>query len=138
MSDDLPGLIAQLEKEVAPLERALRLREAEERGRLAEEEQRLAVAKSRAARAAATLAAEGAQLKEVERRRAALLSRVQGWRGQLWSIGHGAVAVASVTGAVTAFPLVLTWLGTNWALASAAAHVGLFAALYILIPEKRG
>lgn len=137
MSDDLPGLIAQLEKEVAPLERALRLREAEERGRLAGEEQRLSAAKARAARAAATLKAEGAQLKQVELRRAELLQRVRGWRGQLWSIGHGTLAVSSVAGAMVAFPLVLSWLGTGWAVASAAAHAGLFVALYFLIPEKR-
>jgi hypothetical protein len=135
--DELTALIEKLKGEVAALEAALDGREAEEARRLGTQEARLTVAEQRLVRARSQLSVDGAALTGLERRRTELKHRIEGWRGQLWRVGHGGMATGLVAAAVLPLPVVGIWLGTAWTLGLAATQLGLFVAAFFLIPEKR-
>lgn len=136
VSDELAALIAKLEAEVAPLERALRLREAEEAALLRTEERQLASALARRDKAEATLKSEAEQLARLEARRAELRRVTEGWRGQLWSIGYGAVVTAAFLAVVTAFPIIGRWFPNVSAIGVVIGQLIAFGLLYLLIPRK--
>ncbi len=137
VSDELTALIARLEREVAPLERALRLREAEEAQLLRVEEGHLAHAIARRDKAEATLKAEATQLAALEARRVELRRIIDGWRGQLWSIGYGALTTAAFLAVVTALPVLRQWFPT-WSVGGVAgAQLVAFLLCYLLIPRKK-
>lgn len=135
--DELAPLIQQLQAEVTGLERALRLRQAEEDQRLDLEEARRGAAEQRLARARAALKSRGEALVALEAQRTLLRARTDGWRGQVWRIGHASAAALAVGAAVAAIPLTAAWLGRDWAAGLAAGQVALFVALYLLIPKQR-
>lgn len=136
MSDDLPALLVRLEKEVEPLEKMLRLREAEEGQRLRSEEARVESARTRAEKAQAALKVDQVALAALEQRRAELLARVKGWRGQLWSLGWSSVVLGHLALGITAFGLLSTW-APDWALWAVGGNAVAFALLYFLIPAKK-
>jgi exonuclease VII small subunit len=135
--DELTPLIAKLEGEVAALEAAIDSREAEEGKQLAGVEQRLSRAESRLSLARSRLADDSGMLTVLESRRSQLLQRIESWRGELWRLGHGSVAVGLVVTALIPLPVVSSWMGSSWTLGLVASQLVLFGCAWALIPEKR-
>ncbi len=135
--DELSELIQGLQKEVAQLEGKLRVREAEEEARLKGDQSRLVTAQARLDTANTSLETHAATLSILQKRRASLLARTEGWQGQLWRIGYGSAVAAAVLMMSASLLVVRVWFGGDWAFGMLTAQVVLLGGLLLTIPEKR-
>lgn len=135
--DELGVLLEKLAGEVDALEAAVDSREADEARQLGAWEARLEAAESRLSKSRTILEADNAALAALEIERTQLLQRIDGWRGQLWRLGHGIAATALVTVAVVPLAVAIRWLGAAGSFGLVGLQLVLLLLGWFLIPEKR-